>query len=131
VLRATAELCASGAKVSVVLPVADAAMPRGCCGIQGEQWRRLIDEDVHEAAQRAVHVLEGMGCRPTEVAIEVGPSVAEAVQQAATARGCDLIAVGAKRHPWSSGGLSKRKLKKLRRAGPNDVLVLAGPSTRR
>lgn len=115
----------------MVLPVADAAMPSGCCGIQGEQWRRLIDEDVHEAAQRAVAVLEGMGCRPTEVAIEVGPSVAETVQQAATARGCDLIAVGAKRHPWSSGGLSKRKLKKLRRAGPNDVLALAGPSTRR
>ena len=40
-LRQVADLCArTGAELSVVMPVIDAAIPDGCCGIQGEQWRR-------------------------------------------------------------------------------------------
>jgi hypothetical protein len=26
------------------MPVIDAAIPDGCCGIQGEHWRRITDE---------------------------------------------------------------------------------------
>jgi sugar phosphate isomerase/epimerase len=125
VLRQVAELCAErGTSLSVVMPVIDAAIPDGCCGVQGEQWRRLTDEDSRDALRRAVHILESLGCAPADAAIEVGPSVPEIAQRAAARCGCDAIAVSAKRHPWSSGGLSRRQLDRLRTAQPRDVIEL-------
>jgi hypothetical protein len=87
----------------VVMPVVDAAIPDGCCGIQGEQWRRLTDEDSRDAMRHAVDLLESLGCAPANAAIEVGPSVPEIAHRAAARCGCAAIAVSIKRYPWSSG----------------------------
>jgi nucleotide-binding universal stress UspA family protein len=125
-LRAVAELCKeSDARLSVVLPVVDAAAPSGCCGIQGTQWLRLMEQEERDAARRAVRLLESYGCSPTEVAIEVGASVPEIARAAAERRGCDLVAVTGRRWPWSTGGLSRRQLGELRRRGPHEVLELS------
>jgi nucleotide-binding universal stress UspA family protein len=116
VLRQTAELCEmAGARLSLVLPVVDATIPDGCCGIQGEHWRRLTDEDTRDAARRAVELLSTLGCPPANVAIESGASVAEIARRAAARYGCDAVAIARKRRPWSSGGLSRRHLTELRR----------------
>ena len=124
-LRQVADLCTErGASLSVVLPVIDAAIPDGCCGIQGEQWRRITDEDSRDAMRHAVDLLETLGCAPTNAAIEVGPSVPEIALRAAGRCGADAIAVSAKRHPWSNGGLSRRQLDRLRTAQPRDVIEL-------
>jgi hypothetical protein len=124
-LRQVADLCAErGASLSIVMPVIDAAIPDGCCGIQGEQWRRITDEDSRDDMRRAVQLLESLGCAPADAAIEVGPTVPEIAQRAAARCGCDAIAVSAKRHPWSSGGLSRRQLNRLRNAQPREVIVL-------
>jgi nucleotide-binding universal stress UspA family protein len=124
-LRDVAAACAElGAKLSVVMPIVDAAIPDGCCGIQGEQWRRLTDEDSRDALRRAVHLLDSLGCPPVDAAIEVGPSVPEIARSAAARCECDVIAVGARRHAWSGGGLSRRQLERLRDAQPREVLVL-------
>jgi hypothetical protein len=74
--------------------------------------------------RRAIHVLESLGCAPANAAIEVGPSVPEIAQRAAARCGCDAIAVSAKRHPWSSGGLSRRQLDRLRNAAPRELIEL-------
>jgi nucleotide-binding universal stress UspA family protein len=124
-LRRAAELCArSGADLSLVVPVVDGAMPDGCCGIDGEHWRRLTDEGTRDAAQRAVRLLEALGCPSRNVAIEAGPSLAEIAARAAERYGCDVIAIARKRAPWSSGGLSRRQLDKLRRGQSRSVLEL-------
>jgi len=124
-LRQAAELCqASGAGLSLVLPVVDGAVPDGCCGIQGEHWRRLIDEDTHDTAQRAARILEAVGCSPANVAVEVGPSLADIAARTADRYGCDVMAIGRKRRPWSSAGASRRQVNELRAASPLDVLEL-------
>jgi hypothetical protein len=124
-LREVAGLCAQrGASLSIVMPVLDAAIPDGCCGIQGEQWRRLTDEDSRDAMRHAVDLLERLGCAPANAAIEVGPSVPEIAQRAAARCGCDAIAISAKQHPWSSGGLSRRQLNRLHNAQPREVIEL-------
>jgi hypothetical protein len=124
-LRQAAELCErSGAELSLVLPVIDGAVPDGCCGIQGEHWRRLTDEDTRDTAQRAGRLLERLGAPPVNIAIEVGPSLADIASRAAERCGCDFIAIGRKRAPWSSGGLSRRKLQALRRTQPHGVVEL-------
>jgi hypothetical protein len=123
VLRQVADLCARrGAQLSVVMPVIDAAIPDGCCGIQGEQWRRITDEDSRDAMRRAVQLLDSLGCSPANAAVEVGPSVPEIARRAAARCACDVIAVTAKRHRWSSAGLSRRQLKWLRHAEPREVI---------
>lgn len=123
-LSQAAELCrASRAKLTVVLPVVDVRAADGCCGIQGDQWRRLMDEADREAGLRALDVLDRMGCRPQHVAVEVGPSLPQIAQRAAERAGCDTIAVGRRRWPWSSG-LSRRRLAKLRAGTMLPVLEL-------
>jgi hypothetical protein len=130
VLHRAAELCEhSGAQLSVALPVVDAAIPRGCCGIQGEQWRSMMDEETRESALRAMRLLQGLGCTPASVDIEVGSSIPDIAQQAGTRCSCDVIAVSAKRRPWSMGGLSRRQIKRIRRAGPIQVLELTELTT--
>jgi hypothetical protein len=124
-LRQVADLCAKRrASLSVVMPVVDAAIPDGCCGIQAEQWRRLTDEDSRDAMRRAVNFLESLGCAPADAAIEVGPSVPEIALRAASRCGADSIAVGAKRHPWSTGGLTRRQLERLRNTQAHEVIEL-------
>jgi len=59
---------------------------------------------------------------PANAAVEVGPSVPEIARRAAARCACDVIAVTARRHPWSSGGLSRRQLKRLRHAEPREVI---------
>jgi hypothetical protein len=54
------------------MPVIDMAVPDGCCGIQGDDWRRLTDEDFRDAMRRAVAVLDSLGCSPASAAIGVG-----------------------------------------------------------
>jgi hypothetical protein len=124
-LRQVADLCARRrASLSVVMPVVDAAIPDGCCGIHGEHWRKITDEDSRDAMRHAVDLLESLGCAPANAAIEVGPSVPEIAQRAAARCGCDAIAVSAKRHPWSSGALSRRQLGRLRDAEAREVIEL-------
>jgi hypothetical protein len=124
-LRQIADLCATRhANLSIVMPVIDAAIPDGCCGIQGEQWRRLTDEDSRDAMRHAVDLLETLGCAPANAAIEVGPSVPEIALRAAGRCGADAIAVSAKRHPWSNGGLSRRQLDRLRDTEAHEVIEL-------
>jgi hypothetical protein len=110
------------------MPVIDAAIPNGCCGIQGEHWRRLIDDDIRDAAQRAVRALQGLGCAPVNIAVEVGPSLADIAARTAARYGCDVIAVGQKRRPWSSAGASLRQVNELRAACTQDVVELARQS---
>lgn len=62
VLRGAVELCEeSGAELSVLLPVIDSPVPGGCCGIQGEHWRRLMDDETRNAAERAERALTAWG----------------------------------------------------------------------
>jgi nucleotide-binding universal stress UspA family protein len=127
-LRQAAELCASaGAELSLVLLIVDEAVPDGCCGIQGAHWRRLIDEDTRDAAQRAAQLLEGAGCSPANVAVEVGPSLADIAARTADRFGCDVIAIGRKRRPWSNAGASRRQINQLRAAcSPHIVELVPG-----
>lgn len=128
VLRQAAALCrASRASLSVVLPIVDGAIPDGCCGIQGDHWRRMMDEADREAELRAVSLLDRMGCRPQGIAVEAGPSLPQILQCAAERTGCDTIAVGRKRWPWSTSGLSRRQLTKLRAGTTLPVLELPDP----
>jgi hypothetical protein len=129
-LRQAAELCArSGAELSLVLRIVDEAVPDGCCRIQGEHWRRLIDEDTRDDAQRAARPLEGLGCPPVNVAVELAPRWLTPLPGTADRYGCDVIAVGPKRRPWSSAGASRRQVDELRAACPLEVLEL-GPDRR-
>jgi hypothetical protein len=120
------ELCASsGAELSLVLPIVDEAVPDGCCGIQGAHWRQLIDEDTRDAAQRAAWLLEGAGCSPANVAVEVGPSLADIATRTADRFGCDVIAIGRKRQPLSNAGASRRQINELRAACSLLIVELA------
>jgi nucleotide-binding universal stress UspA family protein len=124
-LQQAAELCeSSGAELSLVLPIVDGAVPDGCCGIQGDHWRRLTDEDTRGAARRAARVLEGLGCPPVNIAVESGPSLADIAARTAARYGCDVIAVGRKRRPWSTAGVSRRQVNELRAACPQHVVEL-------
>ena len=117
-------LCATrGARLSVVLPVVDAAVPRGCCGIQGDHWRRIIDQDARSALRRTARLLTSLGAHPEHVALEAGPSLPEVIEQAATRWGCTIVAVAGKRRLWSVG-LSRRQLKTLRRVGGRELVEL-------
>jgi nucleotide-binding universal stress UspA family protein len=123
-LRQAAALCESaGARLSVVLPVVDAPLAGGCCGIQGEHWQRLMHADTRDALERARRLLESIHSRPVNVAVEAGSSVTEALQQAARRWACDVVAVRRKRRPWS-GGLSRRRVKALRRSLDLEVIEL-------
>jgi nucleotide-binding universal stress UspA family protein len=122
VLRQAAELSrASGARLSVLLPVVETAVPDGCCGVQGEHWRRLMDEATRDAARHAERVLTALACAPANVAVDVGHSISEIALAAAERLSTDAIAVGRKRYPWS-GGLSRRQLNQLRRAAPGRIV---------
>ncbi|MEN3280219.1 MAG: hypothetical protein V7607_1359 [Solirubrobacteraceae bacterium] len=124
-LRQAAELCKNcRADLSLVVPIVDGAVPDGCCGIRGEHWRRLIDEDTRDAARSAARALEGLGCAPVNIAVEIGPSLADIAARTAARYGCDAIAVGRKRRPWSSAGASRRQLNELRAACTQDVVEL-------
>jgi hypothetical protein len=115
VLRRAAEMShGSGARLSLVLPVLDTPVPDGCCGIQGRQWQHLMEEDERAALRSAVRRLESLDSQPAHAAIEVGDSLADIVQRCLTSWGCDVVAVGPKRRPWSTGGLSRRGVEALR-----------------
>jgi hypothetical protein len=123
-LTEVAALCsARGARLSVVLPMVDAAVPRGCCGIQGDHWRRIIDQDARDALRRTARHLTSLGAHPEHVALEPGPSVPEVVDQAATRWGCTIVAVAGKRRLWSAG-LPRRQLRALRRRGGRELVEL-------
>jgi hypothetical protein len=77
-------------------------------------------------ADRAERLLEGWGCPPTNLVVDVGASVGDVVSRAAERFGCDVIAVARKRRRWSTRGLSRRELQALDRATPGTVLELAG-----
>ena len=125
-LPAVAALCETrGARLSVVLPVIDQALPRGCCGIQGDHWRQLVDADAREALRHASRRLTSLGAQPKHVALEVGPSIPDVVAQAAARWDCTIVVAPAKRRPWS-GGLSRRQVKALRRHGGRELVELAG-----
>ena len=116
-VQRAAELCRTpGARLSVIVPVVDAAAPRGCCGIQGEHWRTLLDEQTAEGVARAAGQLEHLGCR-ADIEIEVGVSVRDIVLAATERLGCDLVVVSRRRRPWSGWGLSRRQMNTLVGAG--------------
>jgi hypothetical protein len=117
VLRPAAALShRAGARLSVVLPVVNAPIPDGCCGIQGRQWQRMVDEDSRAALRSAVRLLESLECRPVNAALELGDSLASIVQGCVTRWGCDVVAVSPKRRAWSTGGVSRGGLEELRRS---------------
>jgi hypothetical protein len=116
----------AGARLSVVLPVVDAPVPDGCCGIQGQQWQRLMDEESRAALEGAVRRLESLDCPVANAAIEVGDSLADVVQRCLTGWGCDVVAVSPKRRPWSTGGLSRHGLEALRDNVTGAVVELRG-----
>ena len=114
----TADLCrASGAKLSVIVPVIDAVAAGGCCGIQGDHWQRLLDEQTAEAVRDAVAQLARLRCRPETVEIVVGRSIAEVVEVSSSRLGCDRVVVNRRHRPLSGSGLSRRQVASLRRAG--------------
>ena len=115
--RAAALCRETGARLSVVVPIVDATAPRGCCGIQGEHWRTLLDEQTAEDLRRVARQLEQLCCRPDDVAIEVGASMPEIVTGTLQRLGCDLVLVSRRRRPWSGWGLSRRQLNALGAAG--------------
>lgn len=121
-----AQLCRnSGAKLSVVIAVVDAAAPRGCCGVQGDRWRKLLDDETAERVRHAALELDHLCCRPEAVEIEVGPSVGDIVVAATDRLGCDRVVVSRRPRLWSGWGLSGRQLASLRRTGmPLDELNL-------
>jgi nucleotide-binding universal stress UspA family protein len=125
-LRRAAQFCRrAGAELSVVLPVVDGPVADGCCGIQGEHWQRLTDEDARRALAHAVRLLDDRGSPAMNVAVEAGASIAEIAQQAAMRWECDLVAVRRKPRPWS-GGLSRRRVKALRRSLDCELIELDG-----
>jgi hypothetical protein len=124
--RAAALSHSAGARLSVVLPVVDAPVPDGCCGIQGQHWQRLMDEDSRVALESAVRRLESLDCRVANAAIEAGDSLADIVQRSVTSWGCDVVAVSLKRRPWSTGGLSRRGLQALRHSVTGAIVELPG-----
>jgi nucleotide-binding universal stress UspA family protein len=125
VLRQAAQLSrASGARLSVLIPVVEVAVPDGCCGVQGEHWRRLMDDETRAAARHAERVLTALGCPPANVIVDGGRAISAIALEAAERLGADAIAVGCKRRPWS-GGLSRRQLVRLRRAARGRIVELA------
>lgn len=113
-----AELCrASGARLSVIVPVPDVAASAGCCGIQSDHWGTLLDEDTADGARGVAAELADLGCRPEDLEIEVGPSVSEAIAAATARLGCDRVVVSRRPRAWSGWGLSRRQLAALDRAG--------------
>jgi nucleotide-binding universal stress UspA family protein len=96
--------------LTVVLPVVDGPLARGCCAIQPAQWERILDADTRLAARRASALLEAAG-QPRQVSVETGPTVDEVLRRVAEESGCDAIAVPARRRPWSSGGFSSRAVR--------------------
>lgn len=124
-LHRAATLCEEvGQQLSVVLPIVDAPVADGCCGIQGEQWRRLTDEATRDDLERAVRFLESLGCRPVHVGIEAGSTIPDVVERAAVRWSCDAVAISPKRRPWSMVGLSRRRLRELRRSLKCEVVEL-------
>jgi nucleotide-binding universal stress UspA family protein len=115
--------CAPAAALCESEGLIDAPLARGCCGIQGDQWQRLMDADTRDALEQALRLLESIHSRPVNVAVEAGSSVTEALQQAAGRWACDVVAVSRKRRPWS-GGLSRRGVKALRRSLDLEVVEL-------
>jgi nucleotide-binding universal stress UspA family protein len=139
-LRRVAALGQGGrVDVSVVLAVIDQPLARGCCGIQGNQWQRLMDEYSDDALRDVVRRLERLGCPPAHTAVAVGPSSADVVQRFATQWRCDVVAVAPKRWPWSTRGLPRRRLDALHRSvalplvelrgGSDDVIARLAPSS--
>lgn len=112
------------ARLTVVLPVVEVPLSRGCCGIQPAHWERLLEEDTRAAADRASKVLRGAGM-VGEVSIVRGSSITNILSLCAARSGCDLIAVPAKAHPWSTGGLSRRIVRAVRRGTSCQVIELA------
>jgi hypothetical protein len=124
VLIEVAALCsARDARLSVVVPMVDAAVPSGCCGIQADHWRRIIDQDARIALQRTARHLTSLGTHPEHVALEVGPSIHDVVEHTATRWDCTIVAVAGKRRLWSAG-LSRRQLRALRRSGGRELVEL-------
>jgi hypothetical protein len=101
----------------------DAAVPRGCCGIQADQWRRIIDQDARNALKRTARHLTSLGAHPEHVALEAGPSIQDVVEHTATRWDCTIVAVAGKRRLWSAG-LSRRQLRALRRSGGRELVEL-------
>ena len=124
-LSKVAALCEEReARLSVLLPVIDEAPPRACCGIQGEQWGRLVDEDARDALRQAARRLTDLGVDPERLVLEAGPSIPEVVERAAAQWGCTIVAAARKRRPWS-GGLSRRQLTALRRDVGRELVELS------
>jgi nucleotide-binding universal stress UspA family protein len=119
----TALCAARSARLSLVLPVVDAAVPRGCCGIQADHWRRIVDEDARDALRHATRLLTSLGADPEHIALETGPSIPEVVARAATRWDCTIVAVAGRRRLWSTG-LSRRQLKALRRSAGRELIEL-------
>jgi hypothetical protein len=88
--------------------VVDEAVARGCCGIQGDVWRRLVDDDARHALRKAAQTLRRLDCGPEEAALQTGASVEAIITQAAAEWNCDVVAAQIKRRPWSVG-LSPRQ----------------------
>lgn len=113
-----------GARLSVIVPIIDSTVPAGCCGIGSEHWKRLTNMDARESLEGAVSLLERAGCAPVNAGIEVGPSVDAIVRQAVERWACDAVCLARRVRPWSSAGLSRRRLMSLREATDRKIVLL-------
>jgi nucleotide-binding universal stress UspA family protein len=104
-----------GAKLSVVVPVVETRTAEGCCGIGSSQWERLMDEHSADALRSVVARLESLGRSPAHAEVVAGRSLPEILEQCVAAWDCDAAALSAKRRPWSTRGISRRRMRALRR----------------
>jgi nucleotide-binding universal stress UspA family protein len=58
------------------------------------------------------------------VSVETGPSVEEVLARVAEQHDCDVIALPAKRHGWSTGGFSGRAVRMIARHTGRSVIRL-------
>lgn len=115
-----------GARLSVVLGVVDSPLSGGCCGIQAQQWQRLLDDGSRAELHRVVVGLRSRGCEPVNADVQVGNALADIVERSLESWDCDLVVVARRHRPWSSAGLTERRLRRLRRSVRCDVVELRG-----
>ena len=125
VMSEVAAYCAhAGAEASVVLALLDGPAAGGCCGIQGPQWERLMEDHARDALEEVKAGLRRLGCHVVAASVETTSSFAEAVNRGVARWDCDVVVVPARRQPWSRDGLSRRQLRELRRTAQREVVEL-------
>jgi nucleotide-binding universal stress UspA family protein len=113
---------ATGAQLTVVLPMAQAARGPRCCGIQDPKWQELVGDALDDELARAADLVNGAAGQ-AKFALAEGLSVPEAVTAYARSEGCDLIALPAVGLRLG-GDFGRRTERALARSAPCPVVRL-------